>query len=195
MIDQEITEAPIIDYTGKKWYTLRVISGQERKLQGYLAREIQRSKWDKNIVQLLVPTEKVYKVLKGKKTIKDKNLYPGYIFFLATEGYINPDIIQVFRSFTGVIGFIGRENPIPMNDGDANRMLGKVDELRERGNEAEIEPFVVGEIVKIIDGPFNDFNGLVEEVYDDKRKLKVIVKIFGRRQPVELNFIEVEKVS
>lgn len=109
------------EVTPMKWYTLRVISGQERKLQGYLEMEIKKSKWDNHIFQLLVPTEKVYKVVKAKnannkKVVKDKNLYPGYIFVLAHEGYINADIVQVFRSFTGVIGFIGRENPEPMND-------------------------------------------------------------------------------
>lgn len=186
--------------TPKKWYTLRVISGQERKLKGYLDMEIRKSNWEDHIFQLLVPTEKVYKVVKAKnannkKVVKDKNLYPGYIFVLAHEAFINADIVQVFRSFTGVIGFIGRENPEPMSDEDANRMLGKVDELRERGDEAISEPFLVNETVKIIDGPFNDFNGIVEEIYEDKRKLKVIVKIFGRRTPVELNFLQVEKVS
>ncbi len=179
----------------KKWYTLRVISGQERKLKKYLEVEIQRSGWTNNITELLMPTEKVYKITKGKKSIKDKTLYPGYIFVLADEGFVDVDVIQAFRSYTGVIGFIGRDNPIAMNDDDANKMLGKVDEMRERGGEAPNEPFLVNETVKIIDGPFNDFNGTVEEIYEDKKKLKVVVKIFGRRTPVELNFMQVEKVS
>ncbi len=181
--------------TDKKWYTLRVISGQERKLKGYLEVEIQRSGWEKKIEQILVPTEKVYKITKGKKSIKDKTLYPGYMFVLANEGTVDSEVIQAFRSYTGVIGFIGRDNPIPMKDDDANKMLGKVDEMRERGGEAMNEPFLVNETVKIIDGPFNDFNGTVEEIYEDKKKLKVIVKIFGRRTPVELNFLQVEKVT
>ena len=178
-----------------KWYTLRVISGQERKLKAYLEIEIQRSKWEDTIQELLLPTEKVYKLAKGKKSIKDKTMYPGYIFVHAVERSVDADVIQAFRSYTGVIGFIGRDNPTPMNDSDANKMLGKIDEMREHGGEALNEPFLVNETVKIIDGPFNDFNGTVEEIYEDKKKLKVIVKIFGRRTPVELNFMQVEKVT
>lgn len=179
----------------KKWYTLRVISGQERKLKNYLEVEIQRSGWQDIVSQLLVPTEKVYKITKGKKAIKDKTLYPGYIFIQSLEGMLNGDMILAFRSYTGVIGFIGRQNPEPMRDDDANKMLGRVDEIREKGETGVTEPFLVNETVKIIDGPFNDFNGTVEEVHEEKQKLKVIVKIFGRRTPVELNFMQVEKVS
>lgn len=178
-----------------KWYTLRVISGQEKKLKAILESEIQRSGWQDLIKQILLPVEKVYQVKKGKKTIKEKNLFPGYMFVEAEEGQVNGDMIAVFRSYTGVIGFLGKNDPIPMKDDDANRMLGKMDELKEAGEAVMNEPFIVNETVKIIDGPFNDFNGTVEEIYEDKKKLKVIVKIFGRRTPVELNFIQVEKVT
>ncbi len=178
-----------------KWYTLRVISGQEKKLKGILESEIQRSGWQDLIKQILLPAEKVYQVKKGKKTIKEKNLFPGYMFVEAEEGMINGDMIQVIRSYTGVIGFLGKNNPIAMKDDDANRLLGKMDEMKEAGEAVMNEPFIVNETVKIVDGPFNDFNGTVEEIYDDKKKLKVIVKIFGRRTPVELNFMQVEKVT
>jgi len=178
-----------------KWYTLRVISGQEKKLKAILESEIQRSGWQDLIAQILLPVEKVYQVKKGKKTIKEKNLFPGYMFVEANEGMLNADMIATFRSYTGVIGFLGKNNPIPMKDADSNRLLGKMDELKEAGEAVMNEPFIVNETVKIIDGPFNDFNGTVEEIYEDKKKLKVIVKIFGRRTPVELNFIQVEKVT
>lgn len=177
-----------------KWYTLRVISGQENKLVGYLSKEIERSKWGDLIVQMVVPTEKVYQVRAGKKSIKERNMYPGYIFMQAREGALDVEKIQALRNYTGVIGFIGRENPVPMRDDEANRMLGKIDESQE-ASEVMNEPFIIGETVKIIDGPFNDFDGTIEEINEDRKKLKVIVKIFGRRTPVELNFVQVEKTS
>lgn len=178
----------------KKWYVLRVVSGKERKLKGYIDSEIARSKWTEIVPQVLVPTERVYQIKAGKKVIKEKNLFPGYIFVQAQEGMINGDIIAGFRSFSGVIGFLGKNNPIPMRDDEANRMLGKVDEMQDAG-ENMAEPFIVNETIKIIDGPFNDFQGTIEEIYDEKKKLKVIVKIFGRRTPVELNFMQVEKLT
>jgi len=177
-----------------RWYTLRVISGQEKKLQGYIVKEIQRSGWSDIIPQIIVPTEKVYQVRAGKKTIKEKNMYPGYIFVNAIENSLDADKIQVIRALTGVIGFIGKMIPEPMREDEANRMLGKMDESLD-GLEAMNEPFLINETVKIIDGPFNDFTGAIEEIYEDKKKLKVIVKIFGRRTPVELNFMQVEKTQ
>ncbi|MCL4132209.1 UNVERIFIED_CONTAM: hypothetical protein GTU68_020186 [Idotea baltica] len=178
----------------KKWYVLRVISGKERKLQGYIEAEIKRLGWENSVSQILVPTEKVYQIKAGKKVIKEKNFFPGYIMIEAEEGGINGDVISMMRGFTGVIGFLGRNNPIPLRQSEANRILGKVDEMQDAGASMN-EPFIVNETVKIIDGPFNDFNGTIEEIYDDKKKLKVIVKIFGRRTPVELNFMQVEKTS
>ncbi len=177
-----------------KWYTLRVISGQERKLSGYLISEITRSKWTEIIPQLIVPTQTVFQQRAGKRVKKDRNMYPGYIFVQALEGCLDADKIQAFRSYTGVIGFIGKMNPIAMRDDEANKMLGKIDEAKE-ASDTMSEPFVVGETIKITDGPFNDFDGLIEEIYEEKKKLKVIVKIFGRRTPVELNFMQVEKIA
>ncbi len=177
-----------------KWYTLRVISGQERKLSAYLQTEITRSKWTEIIPQLIVPTQTVFQVRQGKKIKKDRNMYPGYIFVQALEGCLDADKIQAFRSYTGVIGFIGKMNPIAMRDEEANKMLGKIDEAKGASDVLN-EPFIIGETIKITNGPFNDFEGVVEEIYDEKKKLKVIVKIFGRRTPVELNFMEVEKLT
>jgi len=176
------------------WYVLRVISGKERKLKEYITREIERSNWTATIKQILVPTEKVYQIKNGKKVIKERNFFPGYILIEALEGKMTGEMISTITQFTGVIHFLGKTNPEPMKQSEINRLLGKVDEMEETG-ESMNEPFIVGETIKIIDGPFNDFNGTIEEVYDVKKKLKVIVKIFGRRTPVELNFMQVEKIS
>jgi len=178
----------------KKWYVLRVISGKERKLREYVEQHIKRSGWDHVMSQVLVPTEKIYKIKNGKKVIQEKNSLPGYILIEATEGKMTPEMIQLISGITGVIDFLGKDKPIALRKNEVNRILGKMDEMSEEGAVMN-EPFIIGETVKIIDGPFNDFLGNVDEVYEDKKKLKVIVKIFGRKTPVELNFIQVEKVS
>lgn len=178
----------------KKWYSLRVISGKERKIKERIELEIDRSKWGDFITQVLVPTEKVYKIRAGKKVISERNILPGYILIEAIPAKLSGEIIQTIANIPNVIHFLGKNNPIPMRPVEANRMLGKVDESQEAG-EAMIEPFIVGETVKIIDGPFSEFVGDIQEVNDEKKKLKVIVKIFGRGTEVELNFMQVEKTS
>ncbi len=177
----------------KKWYVLRVMSGKERKLKEYIEKEVKRNEWDHTVTQILVPMEKVYKMKAGKKVIKERNFYPGYILIEATEGKFSGEMIQAIQSTTNVIHFLGKSNPIPLRQSEVNRILGKVDEMQEAG-ETMNDPFLIDETVKIVDGPFNDFNGTIEEIYEEKKKLKVIVKIFGRRTPVELNFMQVEKV-
>ncbi len=178
----------------KKWYVLRVISGKERKLKEQIEKEIERSGWAEIVTQILVPMEKVYKIRAGKKYIKEKNFFPGYMLVEAVEGKFSGEIVSTITSMTGVIHFLGKSSPEPVRMAEVNRILGKVDEMQD-AEENLSEPFLVGETVKITDGPFNEFNGTIEEVYDEKKKLKVIVKIFGRRTPVELNFMQVEKVS
>ncbi len=178
----------------KKWYVLRVISGKERKIKTYIESEVDRSGWKDIITQVLVPTEKVYKIRKGKKVIQERNFFPGYILIEGVDGKVNGDILQAIRNITGVINFLGGNQPNALRKIEVNRILGKVDEMQEMG-ESMNEPFLVNETVKIVDGPFNDFVGNIEEIYEEKKKLKVIVKIFGRRTPVELNFMQVEKVS
>lgn len=189
---QEETEAPSGDE--KKWYSLRVISGKERKIKERIEMEVERSGWGSFITQVLVPTEKVYKIRSGKKVISERNILPGYILIEAIPSMLSGEVIQAISNIPNVIHFLGRNNPIPMRPAEANRMLGKVDESQEAG-EAMIEPFIVGETVKIIDGPFSEFVGDIQEVNEEKKKLKVIVKIFGRGTEVELNFMQVEKTS
>ena len=178
----------------KKWYVMRVISGKERKTKEYIDGEINRSKWGEAISQILVPMEKVYKIKDGKKIIKEKNFFPGYVLMEADETRLTGEMLQTIRNITGVINFLNGNNnkPQALRKAEVNRILGKVDEMLGVG-ETTSEPFLVGETVKIIDGPFNDFMGLVEEVNEEKKKLKVNVKIFGRKTPVELNYVQVEK--
>jgi transcription termination/antitermination protein NusG len=178
----------------KKWYSLRVVSGKEKSIKERIELEIQRNHWLDIVTQVLVPSEKVYKIRNGKKVILERNILPGYILVEAVQSKFSGEIVQGISNVTNVIHFLGKSNPIPMSQTEANRMLGKVDDSQEVAA-AMIEPFLVGETIKIIDGPFNDFVGDVKEVNEDKKKLKVIVKIFGRGTEVELNYMQVEKQS
>lgn len=177
-----------------KWYVLRVVSGKEKKVKEYLDIEVRRSDWGNVITQVFLPVEKVYKVQAGKKVMREKNFYPGYVMIEAIDGKMTDEVIQSIRNVSGVIHFLGKDHPIALRKAEVNKMLGKVDEMSDQGITMS-EPFIVGETIKIIDGPFNDFNGVIEEVIEDKKKLKVTVKIFGRATPVELNFMQVEKIS
>ncbi len=176
----------------KKWYSLRVISGKERKIKERIEFEVKQSEWEDFITQVIVPTEKIYKIRNGKKVISERNILPGYILLEALSSKLSPEVVQTIANIPNVIHFLGKNTPIPMRESEANRMLGKVDESQGAG-EALAEPFIVGETVKIIDGPFSEFVGDIQEVNEEKKKLKVIVKIFGRGTEVELNFMQVEK--
>ena len=178
----------------KKWYSLRVISGKEKKIQERILLEIERSGWKDIVFSVVVPTEKVYKIRNGKKVMQERNLLPGYILVEAIGVKLNGDVAKFIADIPNVIHFLGKEQPIPMTQVEANRLLGKVDESTESG-ETLSEPFLIGETVKIIDGPFAEVIGDIQEVNEEKKKLKVIVKIFGRGTEVELNFMQVEKIS
>lgn len=176
----------------KKWYVMKVLSGKERKIKEYVEGEIKRSGWGHIVTQVLVPMEKVYKVKDGKKVIKERTFFPGYVLMEADASLMSSDILNAIRQLSGVLGFLGGNTPQPLRKSEINRILGKVDEMAEAG-ESFTEPFLVGENVKIIDGPFNTFIGVIEEVNEEKKKLKVNVRIFGRKTPVELSFGQVEK--
>lgn len=178
----------------KKWYSLRVISGKEKKIQERILLEIERSGWGEFVFSVIVPTEKVYKIRNGKKVMQERNLLPGYILVEAYGHKLNGDVAKLISDIPNVIHFLGKEVPLPMTQVEANRLLGKVDESSEAG-EVMMEPFLIGETVKIIEGPFAEFIGDIQEVNEEKKKLKVIVKIFGRGTEVELNFMQVEKIS
>jgi len=178
-----------------RWYVLRVVSGKERKVKEYLDKEISRGGWENVVKQVFLPVEKVYKVQNGKKVMRERNYYPGYVMIEISEGKLSDDLRDTIKHTTSVIHFLGKENPIALRKAEVNKMLGKMDEMAEAGGVSMSEPFIVGETIKIIEGPFNDFNGVIEEVNDEKKKLKVTVKIFGRSTPVELNYMQVEKIS
>jgi transcriptional antiterminator NusG len=176
----------------KHWYVVRAIGGQEKKVVTYIENEISRLKLTDFISQILVPTEKVFQIRNGKKISKERNFFPGYILI---EANLVGEIPHIIRSVPGVIGFLGATKggePVPMRQSEVNRILGKVDELALTDEEMVI-PYVVGESVKVIDGPFNSFSGFIEEIDEQKKRLKVTVKIFGRKTPVELSFMQVEK--
>jgi len=178
----------------KKWYVVRAIGGQENKVKSYIENEISRLGLSDYVDQVLVPKEKVIQIRNGKKINKERVYFPGYIMI---EANLSGEVPHVIKSVTGVIGFLGETkggDPVPLRKSEVNRMLGKVDELSIQSDNVAI-PFIVGEIIKVIDGPFNGFNGTIEKINEEKRKLEVMVKIFGRKTPLELSYMQVEKVS
>ncbi len=183
----------------KKWYVVKAIAGKEKKAKEYIDNEIARLELTEFVSNVLIPTEKVYSVRNGKKVSKDRTLFPGYIFVEAaleagSSKHKEGEIIHIIRNIPNVLDFITEKSgkPIPMKDVDVERMLGRVDASMGNGEEL-LEPFIVGETIKIIDGPFVNFTGVIEELNEEKKKLKVIVKILGRKTPVELSFMQVEK--
>ena len=194
-----MVEEVVVPQKESKWYVLRVVSGKERKVKEYLDKDISRSGWTEVVKQVFLPMEKVYKVQNGKKVMREKNYYPGYVMLEVADGKLTDDIIQHISNVSNVMHFLtdgkgSKGNIISLRKTEINKMLGKVDEMNDQGVTLS-EPFIVGETIKIIEGPFNDFNGVIEEVNDEKKKLKVTVKIFGRSTPVELNYMQVEKLG
>lgn len=182
------------DNNDKKWYVIRAISGKEKKVKQLLEDEIDHSGLKDYVSQILIPMEKVFQIRNGKKVSKERNFFPGYVL---VEANLTGEIPHLIRNTTDVIGFLGAEKggePLPLRPSEVNRILGKVDELADSEEEFDI-PFMVGEAVKVIDGPFNGFSGNIEEVNQDKKKLKVMVKIFGRKTPLDLSYLQVEKES
>ena len=194
-----------------KWYVLRAISGQEKKVKTYMENELARQGVSDSVPQILIPTEKIYEIRKGKKVIREKNLFPGYIM---VEADLAGEVSHILTSTPGVIGFLQANNEevevtkveggkvkktkvivkkhVPMSPSEVNRILGKVDEAAAVEEYASIS-FIKGETVRVIDGPFASFEGTVEEIHENSKKLSVMVKIFGRNTPLELNYSQVEK--
>ena len=178
----------------KKWYVIRAATGTEKKLKSSIESEVQASAHIKDLVpRVLIPTEKIYQIRNGKKVSKERNFFPGYVF---VEAVMVGEVKLTLLSIPGVLGFVGckrkTDDPIPLRPIEVTRMLGKVDELLEQ-EATYATPYIVGEEIKVIDGPFNTFTGIIEEVNTEKKKLKVMVKIFGRKTPLELSFMQVEK--
>ncbi|MGY3213830.1 transcription termination/antitermination protein NusG [Mucilaginibacter sp. HD30] len=174
-----------------KWYVVRAISGKEKKVKQYIDAEINRLGISHLVPQVLIPTEKYYQMRDGKKIAKERNILPGYVLM---EASLDGELEHIIKNINSVIGFLGDKagNAIPMRPSEVSRILGKVDEMTAQGETMNV-PYYVGEGVKVMDGPFNGFSGVIEEINEEKKKLKVMVKIFGRRTPLELNYMQVEK--
>ncbi|MEM1405823.1 MAG: transcription termination/antitermination protein NusG [Bacteroidota bacterium] len=180
------------------WYVVRVVSGQEKKVKAYLETEVEREGLTEFIPQVLIPSEKVYEMRNGKKRVRERNFFPGYV--LVSADLSNGEANHLVTSIPGVIGFLGNngtgssKEPVALRQSEINRILGKVDEIDEFEEKLDT-PYIVGESVKVMDGPFSGFSGTVEEVFEERKKLNVMVKIFGRNTPVELNYMQVEKLD
>lgn len=173
----------------RKWYVLRTFSGHEKKVKQYLESEIERLGLQDKLADVMIPTETVFEMRQGKKRTREKTFFPGYILINAL---LDKELSHVISNVPSVVGFLTTgDTPTPLRPDEVNRILGKMDEAREAGEQPEI-PFNVGEPIKVVDGPFNNFTGFVEEVYPDKMKVKVMVSIFGRKTPLELDYLQVE---
>ncbi len=182
---------------GFDWYVVKVVGGREKKIKTHLESEIERLKYGEFVKQVLVPSERVYEMKGGKKRIKERSYLPGYVVLQANLA--DPEVVHVLNQVPGVIGFLGdgarvNRKVVPLRKQEVNRLLGRVDEMEESVAHLE-QLFLVGEDVKIMDGPFSGFTGGVEEINEEKHKLRIMVKIFGRNTPIELNFYQVEKLS
>jgi len=178
----------------KKWYVIRAVSGKEKKVKEYLDAELSRNAALQDLIsQVLIPTEKVYSVRNGKKISKERNYLPGYVLI---EAILEAEVLHLIKETPNVLGFLGARggDPDPLRPSEVSRILGKVDEMTENGEGTELE-FIVGETVTVNDGPFSSFSGIIEEVNDEKKKLKVMVKIFGRKTPLELSYFQVKRES
>ena len=174
----------------KKFYVLRAISGKENKAKEYLEAEMKNTDLGEYVAQVLIPTEKVVSVRNGKKVMKERAYLPGYVL---VEAALVGEVAHRLRNIPNIIGFLGgSDNPVPLRASEVSRILGTVDTLQEQEDEMDIQ-FYVGETVKITFGPFNGFTGIIEEVNAEKKKLKVMVKVFGRKTPLELGYMQVEK--
>ena len=177
---------------GKKWYVLKAVSGKEAKVKEYLEALMKnRPELAARVGEILLPTEKYAQMRNGKRVIKEKLFLPGYVI---VEANLDKETTSTLRYIPNVLGFLGgMDNPSPVRQSDINRILGTVEDTAIRTTEEASIPFVVAETVKVTDGPFSGFNGVIEEVNAEKHKLKVMVKIFGRKTPLELSFNQVEK--
>ncbi|MCC8036534.1 MAG: transcription termination/antitermination protein NusG [Bacteroidales bacterium] len=175
----------------RAWYVLRAISGKEAKVKEVLDAAIRNTDLGKSVFQVLIPTEKVLTVRNGKKVVKEKNLYSGYVF---VEAILHGETMHELRNTTNVIDFLGAKgkDPEPLREAEVMRMMGRADELVDLTDEG-VNDYMVGETVKVNYGPFNGFTGVIEEVNPEKKKLKVMVKIFGRKTPLELENSQVER--
>jgi len=171
-----------------KWFVAHVLSGHEKKVKLYLENEIDNSDFGEKISEVLVPSEEVIEMREGKKRLKNKVFFPGYILILLVA---NKDVLDFVRNIPGITNFVGNtNNPQPLRQEEVDRIIGRLEASKDK--KILDTPFTVGDPIRVIDGPFTDFTGKVDEVNEEKQKLKVMVSIFGRSTPVELDFLQVE---
>ena len=172
-----------------KWYTLRVLSGQENKVKAHLENNIDLKNMHEYFGRIIVPSQPVLEMRDGKKRVKNKVFFPGYILI---EMHYNTKTAMLVQETPGVIGFVGpRNNPQVVRPEEVEAVLRKVEKEEATVEKVEV-PFKIGDTIRVIDGPFADFTGVVEEINEEKKKVKVLVSIFGRPTPVELDFLQVE---
>jgi transcriptional antiterminator NusG len=172
------------------WYVLKAISGKETKVKDYIELDMKNHHYEHLVPQVLIPIKRVEQMVRNKRVVKELNMLPGYVL---VEAALNAEIAHMLRNTPGVLGFLGgTDNPTPLRQAEINRMLG-VDLGTEEAPQVIEVQYLEGESVKVTDGPFSGFNGIIENIDTDKQKLKVSVKIFGRTTPLELSFGQVEK--
>lgn len=179
--------------TEKKWFAVSTVTGHESKVKAYLENEIALAHLENKIFTIFIPTEKVFEMKEKKKKTKIKNLFPGYLYI---EAELDEKTKFFILSAPSVRGFVGSHGkPIPLQPDEVKRIIGKIAVEGEEGDgmvERIEVPFQLGEAVRIKTGPFNSFSGFVQEIIEEKMKVKVMVSIFGRKTPVELDFSQVE---
>ncbi len=180
-----------------QWYVVRAVAGQEKKVKAYLETELVRHKMEEKVAEVLIPMEKYYEVRNGKKKVRERNFFPGYV--LVSCDLSDAEVVHLIKSVPGVLGFLGVKDgedtkPQPLRQSEVNRILGKVEGVVEEEVTSD-QVFYVGEEVKVIEEGFSGFTGTIQEIDDDKKKLKIVVTIFGRNQPMELSYTQVEKVG
>jgi transcriptional antiterminator NusG len=179
----------------KKFYVLRAISGKESKVKEFIENEMATTQLGEYIFQVLVPKERTFVVRNNKKIFKDRPRLPGYIF---VEAILTESVLLRLREIPDVLGFLGKDGktPEPLREEEKKRILMEMDKMEEQPvDESDELRFYEGETVKVTFGPFSGFDGVIEEVNTEKKKLKVMVKIFGRKTPVELGYLQVERES
>jgi len=177
-----------MESSSKGWFVVKTYSGHETKVKNHIESESKLQGLSEKIGQVLIPAEKVFEIKNGKKKTKTKNFFPGYIL---VEVNMDKEVKHLITNIPSVINIVGsRGEPVALHLDEVTRILGKMDEK----NNAEFSavPYHVGDAVKVTSGPFSSFNGFVQEVHEEKFKIKVMVSIFGRKTPIELDFSQVE---
>ena len=173
----------------RKWFVFRTFSGKEKRVRRLLDKIIEEQGLQGKVGEILIPTRTVPKIRKGKRILEEKPIFRGYILI---EMEPDPDVIQKLTSVGSIRALMAHNELISLSEEEVERIKQTV-EIEQQKKEQEV-PFLKGETVRVVDGPFSDFTGKVEEVYPDRGKLKVLVNIFGRTTPVVLDFLQVERV-